>query len=79
MGVKLLCKYCSVLFFVVAGCFCGPKFQLIGQAVLEKKVLMIDCARKIELFGRVRANRWKWSSTEYAGVGVKLRCVLMPS
>ena len=57
MGVKLLCKYCSVLFFVVAGCFCGPKFQLIGQAVLEKKVSMIDCAGRIELFGRGRANR----------------------
>ena len=55
MGVKLLCKYCSSLFFVVAGCFCGSKSKFLAQAVLEKKVWMvwmIDCAGIIELFGR---------------------------
>ena len=46
MGVKLLCKYCSVFFFVVAGCFCGSKFQwcqkrrsgLFGLTVLEERL-----------------------------------------
>ena len=36
-GVKLWCTYCSVLFFAVADCFCGSKFQFLAQDVLKKR------------------------------------------
>ena len=74
-GCKVVsCRYCCILFIVLAGCFCGAKFQLLAQVqvVLEKKAWMIwmmDGAGRNRAF-QPRPNRWKWPHAFFGCVAI---------